>query len=1675
MDTPAKAVSSAPVPTIPGTKPRAPSLSSDTSAVPSLSYETRDIPMEPSLPFGLEQFVGFREEYERAGVVVVGLLIAYFLGSWRMGWVWVLGLAAAAAGIWKRNREAQYRRMRAQIKRELAAEKVGGTCRHPKPAEWGPDVVTLTTPVRRMNWTSLQLSMKFSDLEAAEWFNLLLARFWLIYEPSLSETLTNVIDAVLDSATPNFLQSLKLTTFTLGSQGPRIECVKSFPHEEQDVVQWLLHITFTPLSNDDIKIARNDRSRRNILRVSGASYTAHDANKLYGTNPPGPPIYATSGSLSSVDSTLRAAGTAAGLKTTPRAQLEGDGLGYDPKNSQVVLTARVGKGMVTVPVAVEVKDVELDLQLIVRMKLIPSFPHIGTVTILMPPYAPAPYLNFSLSALNVEVFNIPGLAEWINTMVVGGLQGFLGGEGYTLDLAGMMTASGVYGFELVVKDETVGVLAFSIFEARNLKNVDLLGGKSDPYARILLGSDSHPIPGAKTRVVENNLNPAWNETVYVLIPASAFKDVATGADLLKVEIMDYNNTTKHASRTVDILIVSNLIGLTVGVTRTLKLSRWLKLFVEHELEKIKPVPAIPDLSLKDKDGGIDEDPISPALSSDEKRQPPEVKDLSVQIPDVVMRGGELTESERTIMMEDWGGPWGGDDVWAKLFENGSMRATSSEVRLEVQYLPLKKLSASGDPLADNINNMAQSPSGVLRVQLQQVKDLDGSRSLSHVLNPYVKVKLSGKDEILHTSKTKKRTNNPIFTEIFEVFVQDVSTSSLHFQIWDSRDLVTDVVLGEAIVTLPEALRRKVSDDWYNVSGVSGSRSAQSSAAKMRLNFSFFPVTLGENQEMAEEGGGISKSRRPLGIARLTLKNASKLKNAEAVGVSDPYVAISLSGNLLHRTKTIENDLNPIWDQTFYIIVYSANDRLELQVFDYNEMRKDKSMGRVEFPLITLFPDMKSLSKGSTLRDRSPSPSSRGSPTSTVENLLSSSMAMLGPPPVLQKDGVKFVRSESELGQTLMVSTPLFQRKNNTGGTVPGELNFEVSYHPVVRGTFSLYSSTEGIGARSSTAISEGEVSLGDGLPSLQGSSLQGSGIIRVRIQQVRKLINNPPNVYCALLSFDGQGDEVAFETKAKSDRDPVFEDVSLELIDRFSVFETFVRDLSSARFFLQVCRKFEGDRSKLPSERILGQIDAPLETIADKFGKSEWIGFTGAPGAAVPQGEVKVVVTVSPVDIKFAEVTSGKGSLRLDIQSAEGLFAADSDGLSDPYCRVIVDGRKLHTTKIVKDSLNPIFAESISFDIPSKLSSKVEIEVWDWNRLKDKRLGRVLVDIKTLLSGATVERSLPLEKAENGIPAKGKLNFAVSFTENEGSDWKKRFPRAGKIADAFQWARTSESEGRNSTAPFLPSVSPPRRTEGPTDNAANTPNDKPIQLLAERVPTQTLGIAAVPVTVTPPTPLAAVESVRVDYLSETTGTAPSMAPSGSMPELSRSRSSSLLSINTDLPRDLSSGTCTVHVEGATGIHKRGETLPDTYVKIARDGHKEPVLRSKVIKKNLSPIWNEGAAFRLRSREPCVLDVEVKSHRLLDSDVIGVVKFDLRKHLREDPGKWTKEGAWAWDGTLELDSGIVLRLGLVFKPGSQPPSPSGSETRLSNGGLFSNLGIRRNGSTRSSTGHSLDDT
>ena len=74
-----------------------------------------------------------------------------------------------------------------------------------------------------------------------------------------------------------------------------------------------------------------------------------------------------------------------------------------------------------------------------------------------------------------------------------------------------------------------------------------------------------------------------------------------------------------------------------------------------------------------------------------------------------------------------------------------------------------------------------------------------------------------------------------------------------------------------------------------------------------------------------------------------------------------------------------------------------------------------------------------------------------------------------------------------------------------------------------------------------------------------------------------------------------------------------------------------------------------------------------------------------------------------------------RGTMRIVLVSARGLKAADSNGLSDPYCQLSM-GRQRKTSTTIKKSLNPIWKEEFQFKGEiAKLGSKLLLRMYDYD------------------------------------------------------------------------------------------------------------------------------------------------------------------------------------------------------------------------------------------------------------------------------------------------------------------------------------------------------------------------
>ncbi|CAD5220105.1 unnamed protein product [Bursaphelenchus xylophilus] len=93
---------------------------------------------------------------------------------------------------------------------------------------------------------------------------------------------------------------------------------------------------------------------------------------------------------------------------------------------------------------------------------------------------------------------------------------------------------------------------------------------------------------------------------------------------------------------------------------------------------------------------------------------------------------------------------------------------------------------------------------------------------------------------------------------------------------------------------------------------------------------------------------------PDGVLRIKIVEARNLENKDVSFLtkdkSDPYCEVQL-GSQLFKTETINNDLNPVFNEYFEAIVDQASvQKLRLNMFDEDTTRQDEELGRLSIPL-----------------------------------------------------------------------------------------------------------------------------------------------------------------------------------------------------------------------------------------------------------------------------------------------------------------------------------------------------------------------------------------------------------------------------------------------------------------------------------------------------------------------------------------------------------------------------------------------------------------------------------------------------------------------------------------------------------------------------------------------------
>ncbi|GAB4838900.1 hypothetical protein Ancab_028434 [Ancistrocladus abbreviatus] len=93
--------------------------------------------------------------------------------------------------------------------------------------------------------------------------------------------------------------------------------------------------------------------------------------------------------------------------------------------------------------------------------------------------------------------------------------------------------------------------------------------------------------------------------------------------------------------------------------------------------------------------------------------------------------------------------------------------------------------------------------------------------------------------------------------------------------------------------------------------------------------------------------------KPQGKLIVIVVKASDLKSMEIIRKSNPYVVLHVRALFKVKTKVVDDNLNPVWNETFELIAEDKETQsLIIEVFD-EDIRQDKKLGITKLPLVDL--------------------------------------------------------------------------------------------------------------------------------------------------------------------------------------------------------------------------------------------------------------------------------------------------------------------------------------------------------------------------------------------------------------------------------------------------------------------------------------------------------------------------------------------------------------------------------------------------------------------------------------------------------------------------------------------------------------------------------------------------
>ena len=207
-------------------------------------------------------------------------------------------------------------------------------------------------------------------------------------------------------------------------------------------------------------------------------------------------------------------------------------------------------------------------------------------------------------------------------------------------------------------------------------------------------------------------------------------------------------------------------------------------------------------------------------------------------------------------------------------------------------------------------------------------------------DPYLKLACDGQE---FQTKVVKRTFTPTWNESFNFVIQSSLMAELRIECYDYDMIGEHDFVGAVSLPVREVAARR--SEWFKL--VHPDNPSFNAEVFLTLEPRFDDLERDTAQQIKSPRDDADMSA----VLTIGIIAARGLEAMDSNGTSDPYVVVHV-GSEKRKTKVIQKELNPQWNEKFDILVTDVQGTLRLQVYDKDLIGSDDLIGETMIPIST---------------------------------------------------------------------------------------------------------------------------------------------------------------------------------------------------------------------------------------------------------------------------------------------------------------------------------------------------------------------------------------------------------------------------------------------------------------------------------------------------------------------------------------------------------------------------------------------------------------------------------------------------------------------------------------------------------------------------------------------------